>query len=134
MRGAETKQGEMFTLLSPERRGPKDHPLRVIKRLADEAVLGMSALVDGRYGAVGRALLRRRDAQRSVGVAQEFPAQRRAPPRSAAAGRSGKPDHQLPRREAVQCDARVDDRPGIEAGAQVQRAGGEAVVFAARAD
>ena len=54
MRGADTKQGEMFTLLSPEKRVPKDHPLRLIKQLADEALRQMSPLFDGMHATTGR--------------------------------------------------------------------------------
>jgi transposase len=54
MRGADTKQGEMFTLLSPEKRVPKDHPLRALKLLADESLRQMSPLFDAMYSTIGR--------------------------------------------------------------------------------
>ncbi len=54
--------------------------------------------------------------------------------RHAAAGRSGESDRGLPRREARQRDARVDDGSGREARAQGQGQGGEALVSRARAD
>src|SRR5215203_3012883 len=57
MRGTDTKQGQMFTLLSPEKRVPKDHPLRALKRLADDAVGRMSPLFDSMYATVGRPSL-----------------------------------------------------------------------------
>ena len=47
--------------------------------------------------------------------------------RQRAARRSGQPDGELPRREAQQRDARVDDGPRGAARAQGQRQGGEAV-------
>jgi transposase len=54
MRGADTKQASMLCLLSPEDRVPKDHPLRSIKELADDALAAMSPLFDEMYSAVGR--------------------------------------------------------------------------------
>src|SRR5277367_4184089 len=54
MRGADTKQSEMFTLLSPEKRVPKGHPLRMLKQLADDALGQMSPLFDAMYSAIGR--------------------------------------------------------------------------------
>jgi len=54
MRGADTKQGSMFTLLSPEKRVPKDHPLRALKRMCDEALSRMSPLFDSMYATTGR--------------------------------------------------------------------------------
>jgi hypothetical protein len=47
MRGADTKQGTMFTLLSPEKRVPQDHPLRPLKRMCDEALRQMSPRLSG---------------------------------------------------------------------------------------
>ncbi len=35
MHGPDDKQGMMFTTVSPEKRVPKDHPLRRIKMVAD---------------------------------------------------------------------------------------------------
>ena len=46
MRGIDTKQGSMFTLLSPEARVPKEHPLRALKRMCDEALARMAPLLD----------------------------------------------------------------------------------------
>jgi len=54
MRGADEKQASMLCLLSPEDRVPKDHPLRRIKKLADEALAAMSPLFDEMYSDVGR--------------------------------------------------------------------------------
>jgi transposase len=54
MRGTDTKQGSMFTVLSPEKRVPKDHPLRPLKRMCDEALSRMSPLFDAMYSTVGR--------------------------------------------------------------------------------
>ena len=38
MRGADTKQAMMFSMLSPEKRVPSNHPLRAVKALADAAL------------------------------------------------------------------------------------------------
>jgi transposase len=54
MRGADDKQGAMFSIVSPERRVPADHPLRRIKALADEILAGMSATFDAMYSRIGR--------------------------------------------------------------------------------
>jgi transposase len=47
-------QGDMLCLISPESRVPKDHPLRRIKALVDEALGGLSPLFDELYAAEGR--------------------------------------------------------------------------------
>ena len=65
---------------------------------------------------------------------KSFQAQGREARRPTAAGRPGKPDRGLPRREAQQRDARIEDRSGGAARAQGQRQGSEAGVLAARAD
>src|SRR4051812_15718042 len=54
MRGTETKQATMLSLLSPEQRVPKDHPLRRIKQLADAALRELSPVFDEMYAAKGR--------------------------------------------------------------------------------
>jgi transposase len=54
MRGTETKQATMLSLLSPEQRVPKDHPLRRIKQLADAALRDLSPVFDEMYAAKGR--------------------------------------------------------------------------------
>jgi len=54
MRGVETKQSTMLSLLSPEHRVPKKHPLRGVKELADGALGELSAVFDEMYSAVGR--------------------------------------------------------------------------------
>jgi hypothetical protein len=38
MRGYDSKQSTMLSLMSPEERVPKNHPLRAIKMLADTAL------------------------------------------------------------------------------------------------
>jgi transposase len=54
MRGEETKQSTMLSLLSPEQRVPQRHPLRAIKTLADAALVELSPVFNEMYSAVGR--------------------------------------------------------------------------------
>ena len=54
MRGADNQQADMFSYLSPETRVRKDHPLRAIRAMADEALEQMSPLFDALYAATGR--------------------------------------------------------------------------------
>ena len=54
MRGTDTKQGSMLSLLSPEHRVPQKHPLRAVKALAEVALAGLSPVFDEMYSAVGR--------------------------------------------------------------------------------
>src|SRR4051812_40975538 len=54
MRGTDTKQGTMLTMLSPERAVPAKHPLRRVKALADAALAELSPVFDEMYSAVGR--------------------------------------------------------------------------------
>ena len=54
MRGEDAKQATMFSFLSPERRVPQDHPLRLIKALTDAVLATMSKRFDQMYSRVGR--------------------------------------------------------------------------------
>ena len=54
MRGADKKQSSMLVLMSPETRVPQDHPLRAIKKLADEALGKLSPVFDAMYASGGR--------------------------------------------------------------------------------
>src|SRR6185437_16059434 len=54
MRGTDDKQSSMFSIVSPERRIPTDHPLRRIKAMADEILAGLTKTFDAMYSAVGR--------------------------------------------------------------------------------
>ena len=54
MRGEEKKQASMLCLVSPEDRVPRDHPLRGIKKLADEALKSLSRRFDRMYARGGR--------------------------------------------------------------------------------
>jgi transposase len=54
MRGTDDKQASMFSIVSPEKRIPADHPLRRIKAMADEVLSGLSKTFDAMYSSVGR--------------------------------------------------------------------------------
>jgi transposase len=54
MRGISEKQSIMFTLISAESRVPRDHPLRPIKRMAEEELERLSRVFDQMYSSVGR--------------------------------------------------------------------------------
>jgi transposase len=54
MRGDDRQQGTMFSYLSPETRVPQDHPLRVIRRLVDEALMELSPRFGALYAESGR--------------------------------------------------------------------------------
>lgn len=54
MRGQDSKQSTMFSVLSPESRVPQDHPLRPIKAMADAVLSSMSKRFDRMYSVIGR--------------------------------------------------------------------------------
>ena len=54
MRGLDTRQEGMFSYVSPECRIPKDHPLRHIRQMVDEALKELSADFDVLYSHTGR--------------------------------------------------------------------------------
>jgi len=54
MRGADEQQSQIFSYLSPEARVRKDHPLRAIRVMVDEALAQMSGCFDAMYADVGR--------------------------------------------------------------------------------
>ena len=54
MRGTDEQQNHMFSYLSPEKRVPKDHPLRVIRTMVDQVLAQLSRRFDGMYASVGR--------------------------------------------------------------------------------
>jgi transposase len=54
MRGKPQTQTSMPSLRTPEERVPKDHPLRAVKALADEALRELSPVFDGMYSKRGR--------------------------------------------------------------------------------
>lgn len=54
MRGTPDRQASMLALISIEARIPTGHPLRRIKRMADQELLGLSRVFDRMYSNVGR--------------------------------------------------------------------------------
>jgi len=54
MRGHDKQQSDMFSYLSPEHRVRKDHPLRAIRTMVDEALGNMSGRFDAMYSTIGR--------------------------------------------------------------------------------
>jgi transposase len=54
MRGISEKQAVMLSLISPESRVPKDHPLRQIKAMADQELKRLSPKFDQMYSHTGR--------------------------------------------------------------------------------
>ena len=54
MRGSDARTGSLFSYVDLEDRVPSDHPLRVIRRIADEVLVGMSAGFDAAYASHGR--------------------------------------------------------------------------------
>lgn len=54
MRGEDIQQDELFSYGSLEGRVPQDHPLRAIRKMADEALKGLSGRFDEIYGEEGR--------------------------------------------------------------------------------
>ena len=54
MRGDDQNQSAMFSYISPEERVPQDHPLRVIRRMTDEALSRLSPQLEKLYARLGR--------------------------------------------------------------------------------
>src|SRR6202049_710787 len=54
MRGDDNQQEGMFSYVSPEKRVPVDHPLRAIRKMADEILKEMSPQFAKLYSEVGR--------------------------------------------------------------------------------
>jgi transposase len=54
MRGRDHQQADMYSYISPEERVRKDHPLRVIRAMADEALKNLCERFDGMYAKTGR--------------------------------------------------------------------------------
>jgi len=54
MRGDDRQQGAMFSYLSPEERVPRDHPLRAIRELVDQALAELSPRFSRLYARLGR--------------------------------------------------------------------------------
>jgi hypothetical protein len=54
MRGRQDPQTSMLAFIDLETRIPLDHPLRLIKSLADAALADLSPLFDAMYAELGR--------------------------------------------------------------------------------
>lgn len=54
MRGFDSNTEALFTYVTPESFVPKSHPLRAIRKMADEALAGMDKLFDTMYATTGR--------------------------------------------------------------------------------
>src|SRR5258706_10134125 len=54
MRGYDRPQSTMLTLVNPEKRVPANHPIRLIKQLAEVALKELSPLFEQMYSEVGR--------------------------------------------------------------------------------
>jgi len=54
MRGLDQKQTSMLMLGSPEQLVPKEHPIRRIKKMADEVLASLSPTLDAMYSTIGR--------------------------------------------------------------------------------
>jgi len=54
MRGDDQRQGHMWSYLSPEARVPKDHPLRPIRAMVDQALGELDPLFRRLYSKIGR--------------------------------------------------------------------------------
>jgi hypothetical protein len=54
MRGIDATQSDMFSYVSPENRVPKDHPLRPIRILVNDALQGLSPEFKRMYSDIGR--------------------------------------------------------------------------------
>jgi transposase len=54
MRGPDIQQDTLFSTVSPEQRVPKDHPLRPIRRMVDEALKALDGEFNALYADLGR--------------------------------------------------------------------------------
>ncbi len=54
MRGQDAQQPQMFSYISAEDRVPADHPLRLIRKMVDEALLELSPRFQLIYSVIGR--------------------------------------------------------------------------------
>jgi transposase len=54
MRGHDSKNESLFAYVTPESFVPADHPLRAIRKMADEALAGMDQIFDSMYAGSGR--------------------------------------------------------------------------------
>ena len=54
MRGDDDQAGSMFSYVPLEKRIPRDHPLRPLRAMVDEALHGLSRRLNGLYAKTGR--------------------------------------------------------------------------------
>jgi len=54
VRGLDIQQDHLFSTVSPEQRVPKDHPLRPIRQMVDEALAALDEEFDALYAHLGR--------------------------------------------------------------------------------
>lgn len=54
MRGHDSRTEALFAYVTPESHVPKNHPLRAIRAMADEALKGMDKVFDSMYATTGR--------------------------------------------------------------------------------
>jgi transposase len=54
MRGVDRRRDGLFSYVRPESRIPKDHPLRVIRQITDEALASLNELFAALYSEIGR--------------------------------------------------------------------------------
>ena len=54
MRGVDERSDGLFSYVCPDSRVPKQHPLRQVRRLADEALAALSPQFDALYSEIGR--------------------------------------------------------------------------------
>ena len=60
MRGDDVQQESMFSYLSPEARVPRDHPLRPIRDMVNQALAELSGEFQAMYSREGRPSIPRR--------------------------------------------------------------------------
>ena len=54
MRGIEDNQESMFSYVSTEARIPNDHPLRAVRKMADQVLREMNETFERQYSQMGR--------------------------------------------------------------------------------
>ena len=54
MRGKDEQQLDVFSYVSPEQRVPRDHPLRPLRGMTDEALRGLQPRFNQLYAKAGR--------------------------------------------------------------------------------
>lgn len=55
MRGRDKQQQTMFSVVSPEKRVPANHPLRPVKTMVEQRLASLSEQLDAMYSRIGRA-------------------------------------------------------------------------------